>query len=79
MSAPDLRLADLERQMAEMAGLVRKLAEREFSFEMTFQAGFAAGQDDIRRAMGQPVNGPAGRPGRDAARGHLRAVQGGLR
>jgi hypothetical protein len=66
-------LEALTAQVAELAERVREIAAREFAEQVFFEAGFAAGQDSIRRSVGVPVRSRAERPAR-AARGHLRPV-----
>jgi hypothetical protein len=64
----------LATQLSELAEQVRGIAKREFAEEMFFQAGFAAGQDDVRRSTGQPARVRAESARRAASPGHLRAV-----
>jgi len=70
------RLAELTAQVAGLAEQVRGMAQRELAVELIFQAGFAAGQDEIRGPAGRPARRRAGRPRRTAPRGHLSVVEG---
>ena len=69
----------LTAEVAQLAKAVEGMAMREVMAEVIFDAGFAAGQDDVRKSMGQPSRGRAGKPRRAAGNGHLRAVPGGRR
>ena len=77
MAGTEQCLAELTAQVAGLAEQVRSLAQRELAVEQIFQAGFAAGQDEIREPAGQPVKRRAAGPRRTAPRGHLSMVQGG--
>jgi hypothetical protein len=65
----------LTAEVARLAEAVRGMAVREVAIEMVFEAGRAAGQDDIRDAMpgraAETSRKPRPRPG------HLQAINGG--
>jgi hypothetical protein len=65
----------LTAQVAKLTEAVQTEVLKSITLDAIFDAGFAAGQDDIRKSMGQPSRG--GKPRRAAGSGHLRAVQGG--
>jgi hypothetical protein len=67
----------LTAQVAKLTEAVQAEVLKSITLDAIFDAGFAAGQDDIRKSMGQPSRGRARATRRAAGSGHLRAVQGG--
>jgi len=65
----------LTAEVARLAEAVRGMVLREAILDMSFDTGYAAGQEDIRKSVGMPTGGRAGKPGRAASCGHLRPLQ----
>ena len=72
-------LEALAAQVADLAEAVRQLQAGEAVTGAAFRAGFAAGQDDVRRSMGQSARTCAPRRPAAIRDGHLRALDGGAR
>jgi hypothetical protein len=67
----------LTAQVAKLTEAVQTEFLKSVTLDAIYAAGFAAGQDDVRKSMDQPSRGRARGPRRAAGSGHLRAVQGG--